>query len=187
LAVGSLEALAMANFRRLLVAAIGAFSLLGATGVSVAASEGNKLIEFDSMTGVSAAVALAQKPNDRGILPGGAPWVISSGVGSVDRQGNVSVRVNDLIIPTLTPPHNPVGAFSATVSCVTPHGVVNVTTGPFKASVEGDSTIKAKVALPHRCNNPEVFVGLTRPNGLFVWFAMSNSEEQEQEQEQEQE
>lgn len=170
----------MASFRRLLVAAIGAFSLLGATGVSVAASEGDKLIEFDSMTGVSAAVAAAQQPNDRGIKPGGAPWVISSGVGSVDRQGNLSVRVTGLIIPTLTPPRNPVANFTATVSCITTHHrVVNVTTGPFQANAAGDSTITAKLTLPHPCRHPEVFVGLTRPTGAFVWFAMSNDEEDE--------
>jgi len=175
----------MANFRRLLVALVSAFSLLGATGVSVAASEGNKLIEFDSMTGVSAAVALAQKANDRGMLPGGAPWVISSGVGSVDRHGNVSVRVTGLIIPTLTPPRNPIPAFSVTVSCITSHHrVANLTKGTFPTNPAGDATINTRVVLPHPCKDPEVFVGLTRANGAFVWFAMSNSEEQEQEQEQ---
>jgi len=81
------------------------------------------------------------------------------------------------VAPVLTPPRNPIGAFSATVSCITPDGVVNVTTGPFAASKTGDSTISATVALPHPCKNPEVFVGLTRSNGAFVWFAHSNSED----------
>jgi hypothetical protein len=162
-----------------LVAAIGAFSLIGGTAVSVAAHDGRTLVEFDSMTGVSAAEAAAQQANDRGILPGGAPWVITSGSGEVDREGHLSVQVTGLIIPTLIPPHNPIGFFSATVSCITPHGVVNVTTGPFAASPAGDSTINAKVALAHRCKNPEVFVGLTRTNGQFVWFAHSNVEDED--------
>jgi hypothetical protein len=167
----------MAYFRRVLAAAIGAFSLVGATAVGVGAHEGGTLIEFDSMTGVSAAVAQAQMPNDRGIKPGGAPWVITTGQGEVDRQGHVSIRVTGLIIPGLN--RNPVPAFSATVSCITPEGVRNVTTGSFAATMTGNSTIKAEVALPHPCKNPEVFVGLTRSNGAFVWFAQSSGEEED--------
>jgi hypothetical protein len=69
--------------------------------------------------------------------------------------------------------------FSATVSCITPVGVVNVTTGPFAANSAGDSTITATVDLPHPCKNPEVFVGLTRTNGAFVWFAQSAGEDED--------
>jgi hypothetical protein len=170
----------MASLRRLLVAAIGAFSLVGGMAVSVAAHDGRTLLEFDSMTGVSAAEAVAQQANDRGILPGGAPWVITSGSGQVDREGHLSVHVTGLIIPTLIPPHNPVGAFSATVSCLTTHGrVVNLITGPFATNPAGDATINAKVALPHPCKHAEVFVGLTRNTGQFVWFAHSNFEDED--------
>lgn len=168
----------MINFRRLLLAAVGTLSLVGATAVGVGASDGNTLVAFGSMTAVTAAEAAAQQANDRGILPGGAPWVITSGSGRVDRQGNLSVQVSGLIIPVLNPPHNPIANFSATVSCITPDGVVNVTTGPSAASAAGDSTISATVALAHPCKNPEVFVGLTRANGQFVWFAHSNVEDE---------
>jgi hypothetical protein len=164
----------MAYLRRLLVGALGALTLVGAGTVAVGASD-SRLISFDSMTGV--AVGGTNVQNDRGIFSGGAPWVITSGKGSVDRQGDVKVRVRGLIIPVLNPPHNPITAFSATVSCLTPDGVMNVTTGPFAASAEGDSTIKATVALPQACNSPEVFVGFTKPNGQFVWFAHSNVED----------
>jgi hypothetical protein len=168
----------MASLRRLLVAAIGALSLVGGTAVSVGAHDGRTLVEFDSMTGVSAAEAAAQLANDRGILPGGAPWVITSGSGQVDREGHLSVQVTGLIIPTQIPPHNPVPAFSATVSCITTHDrVVNLTTGPFATNAAGDATINAKVALPHQCKDAEVFVGLTRITGQFVWFAHSNEED----------
>ncbi len=169
----------MNYFRRLLVAVLGAVSLVGAAGASVSAHEGGTLVEFDSMTGVSAAVAAAQVPNDRGIKPGGAPWVISSGTGEVDRQGNVHVEVRGLIIPTRTPPGNPVPTFNATVSCLTTHGdVVNLTTGPFAATRPGgDATINATVSLPHPCKHPEVFVGTINTAGAFVWFAMSNAED----------
>ena len=81
----------MANFRKLLVAVIGAVSLVGAGGVSVAAHDGGTLIEFDSMTPVTGAAV--GTVNDRGIKGGGLAWAITSGSGEVDRQGNVEVQV----------------------------------------------------------------------------------------------
>ena len=168
----------MTHLRRLLVAALGAVSLVGAAGATVSAHEGGTLVEFDSMTGVAPSVA--GTTNDRGITAGGAPWVITSGTGEVDRRGNVHVEVRGLIIPTLTPPRNPIGAFSVTVSCITPAGVVNVMTGSAPATTAGDSTIDGTVSLPHPCKSPEVFVGLTRANGTFAWFAMSNAEEEDE-------
>jgi hypothetical protein len=166
------EVFAMGFFRKLLVGAIGAISLVSVGSVGVGA-QGDTLISFDSMTGV--VVSGVNVVNDRGIAAGGAPWVITSGTGTVDHQGNVAVHVTGLIIPPVG--FNPIGMFSATVSCITPDGVRNVTTGPFAASAAGDSTINATVALPHPCKSPEVFVGFTKPNGVFVWFAHSNSEE----------
>ncbi len=165
----------MGYLRRLLVGSIGALALVGAGTVAVGA-QNDTLISFDSMTGVAATGV--NVVNDRGIAAGGAPWVITSGTGTVDRQGDVSVQVRGLIIPILTPPHNPIGAFSATVSCLTPHGVMNVTTGPSSASMTGDATLNATVNLPHPCKSPEVFVGtISAKTGAFVWFAHSNSED----------
>lgn len=164
----------MGSLRKLLVAVLGALSLVGVGSVAVGA-QNDTLIQFDSMTGVSNAVK--GTVNDRGIFAGGAPWVITSGTGTVDHQGNVSVQVTGLIIPNPPLGFNPIGSFSATVSCITPDGVMNVTTGPSAASRTGDSTINATVDLPHPCKSPEVFVGFTRPNGVFIWFAHSNSED----------
>ncbi len=161
----------MGSIRRLLVGGIGALTLVALGSVS-AGAQSDTLVSFDSMTGVAASGV--NVVNDRGIAAGGAPWVITSGTGTVDHQGNVSIQVTGLIIPNPPLGFNPVAAFSATVSCITPDGVMNVTTGPFAASKAGDSTISATVALPHPCKNPEVFVGLTRSNGAFVWFAHSN-------------
>jgi hypothetical protein len=166
----------MGYLRRILVGAIGAVSLIGASAVGVSAHDGGQLIQFDSMTPVSGTSV--GTVNDRGIKGGGLPWVITSGHGHVDRDGRLSVTVKGLII--VVPPvngKNPIANFSATVSCVTPSGTVNVTTGLFPASGSGDSKIKAKVALPSRCHDPEVFVGTTNAaTGAFAWFAMSNGE-----------
>ncbi len=161
----------MAMWRRFLVGAVGALSLLGAGTVSAGASEGT-LVEFDSMTPVSGP-ALGPA-TDRGIPGGGAPWSIVSGSGSVDRQGNVSVTVKGLIVVPLN--SNPIGTFEAVVSCVTPDGIRNVQTTGFPASTTGDSTINATVDLPHPCKSPEVFVGAS-PRGTFIWFAKSNGED----------
>jgi hypothetical protein len=169
----------MTYFRRLLVAVLGAVSLVGAASAGVSAHEGGTLVEFDSMTGVTASgVNLV---NDRGIKAGGAPWVITSGTGEVDRQGNLHVEVTGLIIPILSPPRNPIGSFRATLSCLTPHGVVNVTTGPAVTGPAGNATIDATVALPRPCKDPIVFVvnGNASTTGGFAWFAMSNAEEDE--------
>ena len=114
--------------------------------------------------------------NDRGIPGGGLPWAISSGTGAVDHQGNLEVQVSGLIIPILTPPRNPLTSFSAAVSCLTPGGeVTNVVTDPVPTGLSGDARFDTKVALPHPCKSPEVFVGFTR-NGTFIWFAESNAE-----------
>lgn len=165
----------MPAWRRLFVAAVGALSLVGAGTVSVAADgEGNGLITFNSMTGVSGAAVGAV--NDRGITGGGFPWVITSGTGSVDLAGNVSVTVKGLVIPSPPLPvaKNPVPFFKAIVSCLTEDdGVVNLSTGTFPASMAGDSTITGHVNLPSECNDPIVFV--TSPGG--AWFAMSNENE----------
>ena len=156
----------MGYFRRLLVAVFGAASLIGAGTLSVAAHDRGTLVEFDSMAPVTGAAVGAV--NDRGIKGGGLPWVIKS--------GDVDVRVRGLIIAV--PPVNgvnPVPFFRATVSCLTRGGVVNVSTGLFAASSAGNSTIEARVALPHPCRSPEVFV--VSPGG--AWFAQSRSDRDE--------
>jgi hypothetical protein len=70
---------------------------------------------------------------------------------------------------------NPVGFFKAIVSCLTPHGVVNVSTASFPASTTGNSDIEGKVDLPHPCMEPIVFVA----SAAGQWFAMSNAERNE--------
>ncbi len=162
----------MGYFRKLLVGAIGAVSLVGAGSVSVGAHDAGTLIEFDSMTPVTGTAVGTM--NDRGITGGGKAWVIKAGRGEVDLNGNVRVRVRGLVIP-VAPFNgtNPIGSFKATVSCLTPGGVVNVSTALFAATTTGNSMIRGSVALPSHCKAPEIFVG----NAGGAWFAMSNSEE----------
>ena len=158
----------MTVWRKFLVGAVGALSLLGAAAIPVGADgNGDNLITFQSMTPVG-----HPPTTERTIKGGGAAWSITSATGSVDRQGDVSVTVKGLIVTVAG--HNPIGTFQAVVSCVTPDGVVNVETGGAPASLAGDSTINATVDLPHPCKDPVVFVGGS-PAGSFLWFAKTSS------------
>jgi len=166
----------MKSWRRLLVAGLGAMSLLGAATTSAAADgDIGQLLTFDTMTPVTGGAV--GTVNDRGIQGGGVAWAITSGSGSVDRTGHVHVQVTGLVLaPTGT---NPIPLFKAILSCLTPHGIVNVSTGLFNASVPtGNSTIDDTIALPHPCKSPIVFV----TNAGSRWFAMSNANPREDDQ-----
>ena len=163
----------MRIFGRVLVTAITVLGLLGASAAPAMADEKGNLTDFSSMTPVTGAAV--GTINDRGIKGGGLPWVISTGAGTVGQDGTVDVTVTGLII--VVPPingRNPVPFFRATVSCLTPDGVVNVSTGLFPASPAGDSHIHAVVDLPRPCQEPIVFV--VAPTG--AWFAESNPDSQ---------
>lgn len=161
----------MRMFARVLVLTIGALGLLAASAAPSAADEGGNLTDFSSMTPVTGAAV--GTVNDRGIKGGGLPWAITSGTGTVSHQGTVDVTVTGLVIPVLGN-RNPVGMFKATLSCLGPKGVVNVSTGTFPASSAGDSHIHAVIDLPHPCKQPIIFV--VAPTGQ--WFAESNPDTQ---------
>jgi len=164
----------MRRITNVLVGLFGAASLLIGGASIVSAHSSHALLTFDSMTTVTGAAVGAI--NDRLITGGGKPWVITSGSGEVDRNGNVHVSVRGLVIP---PPAfngtNPVAAFGATVSCLTPHGIVNLRTSTAPATPTGDATIDGVVTLPNPCKDPILFV--TSPGG--AWFAMSNGDDSE--------
>ena len=157
----------MRMFARFVVIAFMLAGLLAAGGATALAKEGGNLVVFDSMTPVTGAAVGAF--NDRGIKGGGLPWAITSGSGTVSHKGAVDVTVMGLIVTPFG--FNPAPAFKVTVSCITPSGIVNVSTGTSPASAAGDSHIQGMVSLPHPCQRPIVFV--VSPGGS--WFAMSNA------------
>lgn len=164
----------MTHFRKLVVAALSAVSVVAAGSATVLAHEDHLILQFSSMTPVTGTAVSAV--NDRGLVGGGKAWAITSGSGSVSRAGHVMVSVTGLVIPDLGNV-NPIAKFKAVVSCVTQHHViVNVSTGLFDASGAGDSTIDDTVALPRHCGHALLFV--TSPGG--AWFAMSNPSEDEE-------
>jgi len=164
----------MRRITNIFVGLFGAASLLIGGASIVSAHSSHPLLAFDSMTPVTGGAV--GTPNDRGITGGGKPWVIASGKGEVDRNGSVHVTVSGLVIP-VTPFNgtNPAPMFGATVSCVTPHRIVNLPTGTAPATSAGDATIDGVVRLPNPCKDPILFV--TSPTG--AWFAMSNGDDSE--------
>jgi len=161
----------MGRLVRTLITAIGALGLLAAFSGPALADEGGNLTDFSTMTPVTGSAVGAV--NDRGIKGGGLPWVITSGSGTVSHKGVVDVTVTGLVIPVLGN-RNPVPFFKATVSCLGPTGVTNVSTVNFPASAAGDAHIQDVIDIPHPCKQPIIFVAA--PTGQ--WFAESNPDMQ---------
>jgi hypothetical protein len=162
------ETYLMTHFRKLLVAVIGALSLVAAGGATALAHDERPILAFEFMTPVTGDAV--GELNHRDLTGGGKAWVIASSSGEVDANGHVEVSVTGLVIPALGN-INPLTSFKAIVSCITEHGVVvNASTGAFPANSAGDSTIEDTVALPSHCANPILFV--TSASG--AWFAMSS-------------
>ncbi|MDQ6876647.1 MAG: hypothetical protein M3082_02910 [Candidatus Dormibacteraeota bacterium] len=167
----------MTVFKKLVVVAIGAVSLVGAGSGTALAHESPRLLEFNSMTPVTGAAV--GTVNHRGITGGGLPWAIASGRGSVTANGEVEVTVKGLVIP-VAPFNgtNPVPLFGAIVSCISSGGsIVNVSTKLFPANLAGDSTIEDTVVLPNPCKHALLFVVSPGPNA--AWFSRSNPRDHE--------
>lgn len=137
--------------------------------VAITSATAPALLTFQSMIGNSGPY-VGSAGSIRGIPAGGAPWAISAATGSLLTTGELSVHVRGLIV---VGSNNPVPRFNAIVSCqsISSGGaadVVNVSTPSFPATVAGNSTISATVALPSPCFAPLVFVGASGS-----WFAVT--------------
>src|SRR5260370_8071275 len=147
----------MRIFGRVVITALCVGGLLAASAVPTFADEKGNLPDFSSMTGIPVGGMVV-----RGITGGGLPWAITSGTGTVSQQGVVDVTVKGLVIPSVGG-INPIGSFEATVSCLTPDGVANVSTGGFGPRQAGNFHITASVALPRPCKDPTLFLPLFPP------------------------
>jgi len=165
--------------RRLIASMIGVVALVVASAgvaapfASTARAGGQTVLAFETMAPVSGAFVGSSAI--RGILGGGAPWVISSGQGQLDAEGNLEVQVTGLVLdPAVVPPPrggtNPVPNFKAIVSCLNSDGTTaNVSTGPFPASPDGNAEIESTIALPKPCFAPLIFVAAS----FGPWFAVT--------------
>jgi hypothetical protein len=170
-----------------LLAAVGGVALVGVMAVQgVAASDhhhgrdSSTVLRF-SMTPVTGPFVGAANPVN-GVAGGGLPWILTSGNGSLQRDGHLQVRVRGLVlakqapVPPAMQGKNPFADFRALVSCQTIGAgntatITNISTGDFTANAAGDSRIDARVHLPKPCIAPIVFV--TGPTGTNAWFAIT--------------
>lgn len=140
--------------------------------VSTARADGQTVLEFGTMAPVSGAFVGTSLI--RGVSGGGAPWVISTGQGSLDTDGNLDIEVTGLVLaPSVPAPFggtNPVPSFKGIVSCLNSDGsTANVSTGAFPASLDGNAEIQAKIGLPSPCFAPIIFVAAS----FGPWFAVT--------------
>ena len=98
-----------------------------------------------------------------GRTPGGAPWVISDGTARLRANGDLSVEVEGLIIPTRG--NNPLATLSATVVC---NGRDFLMTAAVPFSATGDATIETRVNLPDRCLAPVVLLNPLSTAGTYI-------------------
>ena len=98
-----------------------------------------------------------------GLTRGGAPWVISSGTARLRANGDLSVNVEGLIIPTRG--DNPLATLSATVVC---NGRDLLMTAPVPFSTAGDAEIETQVNLPDRCLAPVVLLNPLSNAGTYI-------------------
>jgi hypothetical protein len=142
----------------------------------VTAASSDKILDFDTMVGVVRPFTGAANAI-RGVPGGGIPWAIAEGRGKLRADGRIDVRVRGLVLAEgANAGTNPSPVFRAIVSCLTPMmdasgtlgvAAVNVATGTFPASPEGDSMISDVVQLPSPCIAPIVFVA----NANGSWFS----------------
>jgi hypothetical protein len=168
----------MKRFLILFLAAVLAVGLI--VQASGASSSGQKVLEFDTMVGVSGPFVGAANPI-RGVNGGGLPWQIAEGRGELASDGSLEVEVRGLVllnaapVPLALQGTNPIASFRAIVSCLTfvdgSPATTNVATGLFPATAEGDSKIEATVTLPSPCFAPLIFVG---PSPT-TWFAVTGT------------
>lgn len=139
---------------------------------SVTAKE-PKILEFDTMVGIPAALTRdASLAPLRGISGGGIPWTLTSAHGELKASGKLEIEVQGLVLATTL--SNPSPVFRAIVSCVKSDGTfLNILTDAFPATTGlasaggGNSQIETTVALPQPCIAPVIFV--TSNGG--AWFA----------------
>jgi hypothetical protein len=158
----------------LVLALAGMLLLLQST--FVAAKGGPKILEFQTMVGVS-GVFKGGTNAIRGVSGAGAAWTVAAAKGELTPDGHLEVKVTGLVFaegPNIG--SNTVTTFRGLVSCLNATGgTENFLTDPFPATTGpaasggGNASIEANLAIPTPCIAPIVFV--TSPGGS--WFTVT--------------
>ena len=154
-------------------------TLFFAGSVSSASADESKVLQFNTMIGVSRPFTGTTNAI-RGVPGGGLPWVIEFGKGKLSPEGKVDVLVKGLVfdpedqavIDRGIGGTNTIPNFKVVVSCLSKDEngnpvTVNVSTGLFPADTAGNAHIEDDIELPSPCIAPILFV--TSPGG--AWFA----------------
>jgi hypothetical protein len=161
------------RMKRIAVLAMSLLALGLLVQASGASSGDSKILEFDTMIGVSGPYLGPANPIN-GVPGAGAAWRIDRGQGELRTNGALEIDVEGLVL--VSTGVNPSAAFRAVVACQT---VVNgqaatarAVTAPFPANREGDSRIEAQVDVPSPCFDPAVFV-TNAAGDPPRWFAVT--------------
>ena len=124
----------------------------------------------------------------RGVVSGGAPWVVKNGKVQLDSDGHLVVRVKGLVIgegalangapvpPNLVGTTAGVTTVHAALTCGGPGGGVPFTITPTEGvplSPAGDFEIEADLTTPSVCAQPIVLIRIGSPTSPGPWIAAS--------------
>ncbi|HYV07940.1 MAG TPA: hypothetical protein VFB82_25330 [Blastocatellia bacterium] len=161
--------------------ALSIFLLIPLVSVTESIADGPKVINVH---------AFGSTPNItiRGVLAGGAPWVVKNGKITLDPNGRLKVRVKGLVIgdgalangnPV---PANLIGTTAgvatvhAALTCGGPGGGVAFTITPTHGvplDADGDFEIDERITIPDICAQPIVLIRIGDPATPGPWIAAS--------------
>ncbi len=126
--------------------------------------EHNNLLKAD-LVGSNPAPA---SPTIGGIAPGGAPWVNAESTARVRADGQITVRIRGLVIPTAPfNATNPVASAVATLVCGNAKPAASASTAPFALDTAGNGRTKDMITVPMPCMDPVVLIQPVR-NGAIA-------------------
>ncbi|HWO03120.1 MAG TPA: hypothetical protein VNS63_28015 [Blastocatellia bacterium] len=148
---------------------------------AVTASKGRKVIN---------AQAFGSTPNItiRGVVSGGAPWVLKNGKITLDTNGRLKARVRGLVIgdgalangnpvpPNLIGTVAGITTVHAALTCGGPGGGVPFTITPTDGvpiDAAGNFQIDAQITVPTVCAQPIVLIRIGAPAANGPWIAAS--------------
>jgi len=168
-----------------LALALSIFVLIPLASTTVSSAKGPKMINDH---------ALGSTPNItiRGVLSGGAPWVVKEGKITLDSDGRLKVRVKGLVIgegalangnpvpPGLIGTVAGITTVHAALTCGGPGGGVPFTITPTDGvpiDSDGDFTIDAHISIPDVCAQPIVLIRIGAAAAEGPWIAASEPPE----------
>lgn len=161
--------------------ALSLFVLATLASVTISSADGPKIINNH---------AFGSTPNItiRGVVSGGAPWVVDTAKIQLGPSGRLRVRITGLLIAEgalsngAPVPASLVGTVAgittvhAALTCGGPGGGVSFTITPTDGapiSAAGDVEIDAQVSIPEVCAQPIVLIRIGAPEALGPWIAAS--------------